>query len=199
MTTLFVGCFWFGLLFALASLLLGVFGGHDLHIHAVHGQSGHSGPHGGQVHVSPFSASTFAAFLTWFGGAGFLLTRYSGLTALAITGIATLAGASGAGVVFAGLARLIVPRLTVMHPEDFAVEGVVARVSSAIRPGGTGEIVYTLGGTRHSDGARSATAEVLERGTEVVILRVDKGIAYVDRWSRFAAANQLPPGETDTQ
>jgi hypothetical protein len=101
----------------------------------------------------------------------------------------------GAGILFAGLARVIVPRLTVMRQEDFEREGIVARVTSTIQPGGTGEIVYTLGGTRHSDGARSETAELLERGAEVVILRMDKGIAYVDRWSKFAEANQLPPGE----
>lgn len=194
MTTLFVGCFWFGLLFALASFLLGAFGGHDLHWHGLHAHHG-GGTHNGHAHVSPFNASTLAAFLTWFGGAGYLLTRYSGLTAFTITAGAALAGIVGAGIVFVGLARVIVPRLTVMRQEDFALEGVVARVTSTIQPGGTGEIVYTLGGTRHADGARSVNAELLEKGAEVVILRVDKGIAYVDRWSKFAEANQLPSGE----
>jgi len=80
----------------------------------------------------------------------------------------------------------------VLAPEDFQVQGVMAKVTSTIQPGGTGEIVYTLGGTRHSDGARAETGEQLDRGTEVVVLRVEKGIAYVDRWSKFAAANQLP-------
>ncbi len=197
MTSLFIGCFWFGLLFASASLLLGLFGGQDLHVHGLHlhGHGGANGAHGANAHISPFNASTLAAFLTWFGGAGYLLTRYSGLTAVGITALASLSGAVGAGILFAGLARVIVPRLTVMRQEDFDLEGIVARVSSTIQPGGTGEIVYTLGGTRHSDGARSATSELLERGTEVVILRMDKGIAYVDRWSKFAEANQLPPGE----
>jgi hypothetical protein len=69
---------------------------------------------------------------------------------------------------------------------------MVARVSSTIRAGGTGEIVYTLGGTRHVDGARSVTSEALERGTQVVILRIEKGIAYVDRWTTFAEAHSLP-------
>jgi membrane protein implicated in regulation of membrane protease activity len=196
-TSLFIGCFWFGLLFASASLLLGLFGGQDLHVHGLHlhGHGAAHGAHNGNAHISPFNASTLAAFLTWFGGAGYLLTRYSGLTAVGITAVASIAGLVGAGILFAGLARVIVPRLTVMRQEDFEREGIVARVTSTIQPGGTGEIVYTLGGTRHSDGARSETAELLERGTEVVILRMDKGIAYVDRWSKFAEANQLPPGE----
>ena len=37
----------------------------------------HAGPH-----VSPLNFSTAMAFLAWFGGAGYLLTRFSGLTSL---------------------------------------------------------------------------------------------------------------------
>lgn len=192
MSSLFLGCFTFGLLFTVVSGLLGALnGGHGLHVPGLHEQAAHGGGHA-HGHVSPFNGSTIAAFLTWFGGAGYLLTRYSGLAALSIMALAVAAGLAGGAMVFAFLAKFINPRLTVLAPEDFQVQGVVAKVTSTIRPGGTGEIVYTLGGTRHSDGARSETSELLERGTEVVILRVDKGIAYVDRWSKFAAANQLP-------
>lgn len=191
MSSLFLGCFTFGLLFTVISGLLGAFnGGHDLHFPGFHGHV-HVGGHN-QGHASAFNASTIAAFLTWFGGAGYLLTRYSGFAALSITAIASLAGLIGGGLVFVFLAKFINPRLTVLAPEDFQLNGIVAKVTSTIHPGGTGEIVYTLGGTRHSDGARAETGEHLERGTEVVILRVEKGIAYVDRWSKFAAANQLP-------
>jgi membrane protein implicated in regulation of membrane protease activity len=194
-SSLFLGCFTFGLLFTVVSALLGAFnGGHGVHFPGLHGHGDHGAHAGGHGHgqISPFNASTIAAFLAWFGGAGYLLTRYSGFTALSITAIASVAGLAGATLVFAFVAKFINPRLTVLAPEDFQVPGIVAKVTSTIRPGGTGEIVYTLGGTRHSDGARSETAELLERGTEVVILRVEKGIAYVDRWSKFAAMNELP-------
>jgi membrane protein implicated in regulation of membrane protease activity len=191
-SSLFLGCFTFGLLFTVISGLLGAFnGGHDFHLPGLHGHGAHAGGHG-HSHPSPFNAGTIAAFLTWFGGAGYLLTRYSGFAALSIVAIASLVGLVGGAMVFAFLAKFINPRLTVLAPEDFQVQGVVAKVTSTIRPGGTGEIVYSLGGTRHSDGARAETGELLDRGTEVVILRVEKGIAYVDRWSKFAAANQLP-------
>ncbi len=196
MTSLFLGCFVFGLLFTVASFLLGAFGsGHGIHLHGVHASTVHAGNGGHDSHVSAFNLSTVSAFLAWFGGAGYLLTRYSGMTAMAATMLAIVAGALGGGAVFVMLARVIVPRLTVMSPADYDVEGVIARVTSAIRPGGTGEIVYTLGGTRRADGARSPTSESLERGTEVVILRMEKGIAYVERWAKFADVNQLPPGD----
>lgn len=192
MSSLFLGCFTFGLLFTVISGLLGAFnGGHDFHLPGLHGHGAHVGGHG-HSHPSPFNAGTIAAFLTWFGGAGYLLTRYSGFAALSIVALASLVGLVGGAMVFVFLAKFINPRLTVLAPEDFQVQGVVAKVTSTIQPGGTGEIVYSLGGTRHSDGARAETGELLDRGTEVVILRVERGIAYVDRWSKFAAANQLP-------
>jgi len=191
-SSLFLGCFTFGFLFTVISGLLGAFsGGHDFHIPGLHAHGGHAGGHH-HGHPSPFNAGTIAAFLTWFGGAGYLLTRYSGFAALSIIAIASVVGLVGGALVFAFLAKFINPRLTVLAPEDFQMQGIVAKVTSTIQPGGTGEIVYTLGGTRHSDGARAETGERLDRGTEVVILRVEKGIAYVDRWSKFAAANQLP-------
>jgi membrane protein implicated in regulation of membrane protease activity len=202
-TTFFVGCFAFGLLFTVTTFLLGAFGGTEVHVgghflgsltgsHSSSGGHGHAGEH-----VSPFSLSTLSAFLTWFGGAGYLLSRYSPLTALSITLTALLCGVIGGGLFFTVVARYIVPRLTVMNPEDFRVQGIVARVTSTIQPGGIGEIVYTLGGTRHSDGARSESDQAIERGTQVVVLRIEKGIAYVTPWTTFADSHQLPANDTD--
>jgi len=199
----FVGCFAFGLLFTITTFLLGAFGASEVHVggHFLSSLTGaHSSAsahgHGGE-HVSPFSLSTLSAFLTWFGGAGYLLSRYSPLTALTITLTALLFGLVGGGLFFTIVARYIVPRLTVMNPEDFRAQGIVARVTSTIQPGGIGEIVYTLGGTRHSDGARSESDQPIERGTQVVVLRIEKGIAYVTPWAQFADSHQLPAGETD--
>jgi membrane protein implicated in regulation of membrane protease activity len=194
-SSLFLGCFSFGLLFTVASFLLGSTGPlHSLHFfdagtHSVGGTSGH---HGGTSVGGIVNPSTLSAFLMWFGGAGYLLTRYSPLAAITITLFATGAGIVGAGIVFAVIMRYFLPRLTVLASEDFRLEGIVARVSSTIQAGGTGEIVYALGGTRHVDGARSVTSEELERGTQVIILRIEKGIAYVDRWTKFAEAHALP-------
>lgn len=204
MTSFFVGCFAFGLLFTVATFLLGGFGGTGSHGGAHGLLGGLTGSHGSaHAHaysanqVSPFSFSTLSAFLTWFGGAGYLLTRYSPLAALAVTLAAIVAGALGAALFFTAIARFIVPRLTVLNPEDYRVEGAVARVTTSIQPGRIGEIMYTLGGTRHADGARSESAGSIERGTQVVILRIEKGIAYVEPWATFADSHQLPRTEMD--
>jgi membrane protein implicated in regulation of membrane protease activity len=205
----FLGCFAFGLAFTIASFLLGAFGGgHGVHIPGLDGVLG--GGHdagagtdaaaGADQHgttFSPFNLSTISAFLTWFGGAGYLLVRYSSFTGTLIVTLSTAAGLVGGGIIFVTLTRYVAPRLTEMRPEDYQVAGTAARVSSPIRAGGTGEIVYTLAGSRRSDGARSASGEALERGTEVVILRVERGIAYVERWDSYARRLDLPPGDAD--
>ncbi len=199
MASVFLGCFAFGLLFTVASFLLGAFGGGHEHLYGdVHDGGADPGANHaggtGSVHISPFNISAISAFLTWFGGAGYLLSRYSGLTAIAIALAATAVGIVGAGTVFVMLSRFLLPRLTEMRSEDYRPEGAIARVTSPIRQGGTGEIVYTLAGTQQIEGARSLTGEALERGTEVVIHHVEAGIAYVERWDKFAEQNALPPG-----
>jgi membrane protein implicated in regulation of membrane protease activity len=200
--SLFLGCFAFGLLFTVVSFLIGAFGsGHDLHIpglDSLFGHSGNAGGHaqGGGAHMSPFNLSTASAFLTWFGGAGYLLLLYSDFAAFTVLVLSGAAGLVGGGLIFATLTKFIVPRLSEMRAEDYRLEGTVARVSSPIRAGGTGEIVYSLAGTRRVDGARCETGEAIEQGAEVVILRVERGVAYVERWEWFAAKHELPPGQS---
>ena len=195
MTSFFLGCFAFGLIFTVAGFLLGALGGGHAHL-PFHVHVGHVG-HGGTENpaLSFFNVSTISAFLTWFGGAGYLLSRYSSLTAVAVVALSGVAGLAGGGIIFVTLSRYVYPRLTEMRPEDYQLPGTVARVTSPIRAGGTGEIVYTLAGTRRSDGARVVTGEALERGAEVVILRVERGIAWVEPWESYAKRNDLPPGD----
>jgi membrane protein implicated in regulation of membrane protease activity len=199
-TSVFLGCFAFGLVFTVGSFLLGALGGSHIHLPEIgfhgggHGGGHGAGNHGSGVHVSPFNASTASAFLAWFGGAGYLLSRYSGFTALVIGLFATMVGLVGGGIVFVVLSRFILPRLTEMRPEDYRVEGTVGRITSPIRRGGTGEIVYTLGGSQQIEGARGVNDEEFEKGVEVVIHHVHAGIAYVERWDKFAEQNALPPG-----
>ena len=210
MTSLFLGCFAFGLLFTLTTFALGVLGGsHFLHLPSLggllggHGDGAH-GAGGAGVHaaghpgaeLSPLNLSTLSAFLTWFGGAGYLLMRYSHLTAVLTLALAAVAGMAGGGIIFVALAKFLLPRLTEMRPEDYRVPGTVARVTSAIRAGGTGEIVYTLGGAQQVEGARVVSGEALEQGAEVVILRIENGIAYVERWEKFAEEHKLRLGQT---
>jgi len=65
--------------------------------------------------------------------------------------------------------------------------GVLGHVTSGIHEGGTGEIVYSQEGARHTCGARSEDGSAIERGTEVVVTRYEKGLAYVRVWTDMVA------------
>ncbi|MFZ0535485.1 MAG: hypothetical protein WAM47_01415, partial [Candidatus Sulfotelmatobacter sp.] len=136
--------------------------------------------------VSPFNFVTSTAFLAWFGGTGYLLTRYSGVW----IGFGLLAsitsGLVGGGIVFLFLSKVLISEDENMDPADYEMVGVLGRICSSIRAGGTGEMIYTQMGTRRVCGARSEDATAIGKGSEVVVTRYEKGIAYVRLWSEMS-------------
>jgi hypothetical protein len=80
---------------------------------------------------------------------------------------------------------VLLPRERVLTTEDTEMTGVLARVSSPIREGGTGEIAYSQGGARRAAAARSDVGSPIARDVEVVVLRYERGIAYVRPWSEL--------------
>ena len=72
-----------------------------------------------------------------------------------------------------------------MKESDYRIIGMLATVNSPIRKGRTGEIVYSHGGARKVSGARSEDGAEIDRGEEVVVIRYEKGIAYVRRWTEI--------------
>jgi hypothetical protein len=64
--------------------------------------------------------------------------------------------------------------------------GVLGRVSVSIREQGTGEIIYSQAGTRRTCGARGEEGKAIAKGTEVVVTRYEKGIAYVRLWTEMS-------------
>jgi hypothetical protein len=198
LSAVFLGCFVFGFVAVLGSFVLG--GHHGLHLgdhldlggghgHAV-ANGGHG--HGGMGHdagggLNPVSPTTVLTFLTWFGGAGFILRNYYGVVAGISLVVAGAIGLVGAGVVFWFLLKVLLPHQAVMRAADYEPVGSVGRVSVAIRDGGVGEVVYARGGTRRSTGARSLEGGALERGTEVVIAKYERGVAYVQPWTEFVS------------
>ena len=152
-------------------------GGHHLTSASAHG-------HGG-VSIPWFNASTAMAFLAWFGGTGYLLTRHSHLFGVVVLGISTLVGLSAGWVVFRFMVKLMQEKDAPMKSEDYRLEGSIATVSMPIRENGTGEIIFSLNGIRRCAGARNGDGKSIEKGAEVVIERYEKGIAYVKRWEEF--------------
>jgi membrane protein implicated in regulation of membrane protease activity len=165
------------------------------HIHIGHAPGAH-GPAGnghaangnakGTTGVSPFNFVTLTAFLAWFGGTGFLITRYSSAWFALGFLISTAAGLVGAGIVFLFLTRVLISPEENMDAADYEMVGVLGRTSMPIREGGTGEIIYSQAGTRRTCGARAEDGTAIEKGAEVVVTRYHKGLAYVRRWEEMS-------------
>src|SRR5438876_11937842 len=184
-------CFLVGFSLSVLSFLAGAVHLHlpfkwHLPFHGSHHGSGasHGGLEGG-TYISWFNASSAMAFLAWFGGTGYLLTRHSHLLAVVSLLIATLAGLAAGFVVFRFMAKLVGSTDAPMKSEDYRIEGSLGTISMPIRASGTGEIIFSLAGVRRCAGARSDDGKAIEKGAEVVIERYEKGIVYVKRWEEF--------------
>jgi hypothetical protein len=138
------------------------------------------------IAISPFNFVTFTAFLAWFGGTGYLLTRYSSLWFVVGLGLAVLGGLAGGGIVFWFLSKVLTSEDEHLDPADYEMVGVLGRMSISIREAGTGEIIYSQAGTRRTCGARSENGSVIAKGVEVVVTRYEKGIAYVRPWTEMS-------------
>jgi len=163
----YLTCFLAGMLLTAASF---VFRGHlhlPLHLHLPH-----------------FNMQSVVIFVTWFGAAGYLMTHYSSAAGMALLA-ATLVGLVGGTLMYVYLARILSAQEEPLFTADFDMTGTLGRVSMPIREGGTGELIYSQQGTRRSCGARSEDGSAIDRGTEVVVMRYDKGIAYVRRWDEM--------------
>ncbi len=167
-TDLFLLCFVVGFALSLFSFFGGSLHLPHMHLH-LHGRAGAT--------VFP----TAMSFLTWFGGAGWLLARYGGVSALLALIAAVAIGAFGSWLLFRLLQRVLDDEQP-LAAEDYDLVGVLGRVASPMREGGTGEMIYSQQGTRRGVAVRSEDRAPLARGTEVIVTRFEKGIAYVKPW-----------------
>jgi membrane protein implicated in regulation of membrane protease activity len=187
----YLSCFLVGVALSVVAFVGGAVHIPHLNFHLSHG---HAIPHVGGGHAAvghgpemPYiNFGTITAFLAWFGGTGYLLTRHSGLLAAVIILLSTFAGLVASTIVFWFIVRFLLTHDQALDPADFDMVGVLGRVSSSIREGGTGEIVFSQNGTRHTCGARSDDGKGLARGTEVIVTRYERGIAYVRRYDEMA-------------
>ena len=188
-STFYLTCFIIGVTLSFLSFVGGSLRLPHLHLHLPHGHAPipHVGAHGVAGAEFPFiNYATVTAFLAWFGGMGFLLTTYSTLIVAIVMTLATIAGLIGAAMVFLFIAKLLLRHDHPLDPADYDRVGVLARIISPIRPGGTGEIIFSQAGTRQTCGARSDDGQELARGIEVIVTRYEHGLAYVRRYDEMA-------------
>jgi len=211
-------CFLLGFLLSVISFLLGALHGHipgvgHLHVHLPHGHvhlgAGHVNlgtphpplPAGGQAATGArgvgsdipfFNFSTLMAFLAWFGGMGYLLATDSTLSFFVVLALSILSGMGGASLVFLFLAKVLMRSDSQLRESDYDMVGVLGTVCSGIREGGTGEIIFEVEDVRRTCGARSEKGTAIGKGTEVVVTRYERGLAYVRPYQELTEESDEP-------
>jgi hypothetical protein len=189
-------CFLVGFSLSVVSVLSGAFhfhvpGLHHFHIPGLgHGHVAHAP---GDSWGSILNFATLPAFLAWFGGVGFLITTYSGVWLWLAFLLALVGGATGSAIVFGFVFKVLLADEKPIHAIDYDMVGVLGRVTSTIRAGGTGEITFSQEGARRSAAARSDDGVAIPKDADVLVTRYERGIAYVRRW------DDMSPDATDAK
>ncbi len=183
----YLGCFIFGFMLSALSFLAGSL--HlphfHLHHHIGHGGLSHGHGHGGSGGWSWLNMPTITAFIAWFGGTGFLAEHYSRFVSLVVLAIAVGGGLIGGGIVFWFFVKVLLEHDKQLDPADYDMIGVLGQICSNVRVGGTGEMIYSQQGVRKAVAVRTEDGTEIARGTEVIVTRYEKGIAYVGRWDEL--------------
>jgi hypothetical protein len=175
----FLGCFAFGFIFSMVGFLAG---SAHLHFHLGHGHV-----HGASGTASKFNFGTIAAFLTWFGGAGYILSIWGRVGLALIVIVAIAVGLVGAVIIFLFAAKVLAPGDKPLDPADYRMVGALGTVSSPVLAHGTGEMIFVQQGRRSAVPIRSESGSPIPAGREVVVTRYESGIAYVREWEELTA------------
>jgi membrane protein implicated in regulation of membrane protease activity len=181
MTSLFLVCFIVGLVIGVRAMLYGVererrstFAVAPDRIGAIHAPT---------APAVNYLVPLGAAFLVGFGVAGYVTLRRTAEVGAAL-GIGAVTG-----MVLAVLASRLVRKAASFVPEHdpddprYVLQGHVARVTATIPPATEGEISYAVEGASHVVRARSLDGDPVAAGTEVVIERIENGVAFVEPWA----------------
>lgn len=189
---IYLTCFGVGLVLSFVAFFGGAMhlhlGRFHFHGHGVgksHARDAHSmsAAHSGTPSI--FNGFTVMAFLCWFGGTGYLMHRANIFGIAMVLLFSVLSGIAGASLVFWFLVKVLMPGERTLETADTEMTGVIGHLSGGIPVDGCGEMLYSQNGARRSAAVRSDGGEAMERGTEVVVMRYERGVAYVRRWDEF--------------
>jgi hypothetical protein len=134
---------------------------------------------------SVFNLASIAAFAFGAGLTGYLIDRYTTWPVAGVVITSIIVGAAALALQSILIARWAIPGArSDQIDERFLLQGTVGRVTREIPPGGTGEIHYALDGGEYSLPAREFEGGTISAGGDIVIERIENGVAYVERWSQ---------------
>lgn len=132
-----------------------------------------------------FNWASAAAFAFAFGLAGYLFTRFStwGVPARVIA--ASVVGGAAITLQSLLIARWAIPSARADHTDErYLLQGTIGRISREVPRDGEGELQYTLDNITYALPARELMGASLAQDVEVVMDRVEGGVAYVESWAQ---------------
>lgn len=127
------------------------------------------------------TAPSVAAFAVLFGAVGYLCTTRTGLAPFVIFIIAF-----GAGAVTIPFSAPLLARLARIRKassgDDLDIEGQLARVVTPLSDVTPGDVAYNREGCEVTQRALNLVSGALAPGRDVVIDKIENGIAYVEDW-----------------
>jgi hypothetical protein len=178
---IYLTCFAVGLVLSFVAFFGGAL---HLHIGRFHMHGLTNGAHSSHA-ASPLNGFTLMAFLCWFGGTGYLLHEAGVFSVAFVLLFSAISGMAGASLVFWFLVKVLMPNERTLEPEDTEIVGMVGRLNTTLPANGFGEMLYSQNGTRRCVTVRSEDRLPMERGAEVLVMRYERGVAYVRRWEEF--------------
>ncbi|AKG33980.1 hypothetical protein [Paenibacillus durus] len=167
MHTLYLSCLALGILFAIVSLLAGDLIGHAL---------------GGMLDFLSFdvlSPSVLAGGITVFGGAGILLSRYSGLEDGAVLILSLLISFFMSMLLYMGFVKPMDKSEVSTGFSMSELPGKIGEITVPVPAQGFGEVMVKFGAANTLHTASSFDRCPLSVGTKVVVVEVSEGVAFV--------------------
>ena len=128
--------------------------------------------------------ASIAAYVLGFGATGFALATRTDWPIARQVLVAAAVGGALLGLQSLLIARWAIPsaRAEILD-ERFLLQGTLAQVTADIPASGTGALHYTLDGREATLQARAMDRGAVARGEDVVIDRIEDGVAIVERWT----------------
>jgi len=177
-----------GLFVFLAGLVLGVFAmlyGTQRRVRPALAPHERTSEHDPAAEPSPlFNIASLAAFTVGCGLTAYLVARHADLPLAAEIVLALVAGGLTLALQSLLIARWAIPSARAEHVDSrYLLQGTIGRVLRDVTAHGAGVMSYTLDGRTYELPVKAMAGGTMTAGTEVVIDRVEDGVAYVESWA----------------
>lgn len=130
-----------------------------------------------------FNLPAIAAFAVGFGAAGYPLSSRTRLPVWAVLLISIASGALAISGMITLLATWALRGVSGGTTDEHEIQGQLAVVTREITAGSPGEIAYEDAGRTIRVPVSAFAGTLVAVGAEVVIDRIDEGVAFVEEWA----------------